>query len=67
MDKLLIATNNRGKMKEMQALLEGLHAELLTPAQAGIDLHVTEDGRRTPKTPGRRPWRSPPQRPHLPG
>lgn len=42
--KLLIATNNQGKVEEMQALLTGLNAELVTPAQAGIDLHVTEDG-----------------------
>ena len=43
MKKLLIATNNRGKMQEMQALLAGLHAELVTPADVGIDLNVTED------------------------
>jgi XTP/dITP diphosphohydrolase len=42
--KLLIATNNRGKMEEMRALLAGLRVELITPAQAGVDLHVTEDG-----------------------
>ncbi len=42
--KLLIATNNQGKMEEMQALLSGLNLELLTPEQLGMDLHVTEDG-----------------------
>ncbi len=45
MNKLLIATNNAGKMKEMQALLAGLQAELVTPADVGIDLNVTEDGK----------------------
>jgi XTP/dITP diphosphohydrolase len=45
MSQLLIATNNQGKMAEIRALLEGLPVELLTPAQAGLDLHVTEDGR----------------------
>jgi XTP/dITP diphosphohydrolase len=44
-NKLLIATNNPGKMQEMQALLAGLNAELITPEQAGLDLHVTEDGK----------------------
>lgn len=44
MNQLLIATNNPGKMDEMHALLRGLHAELVTPEQVGIDLHVTEDG-----------------------
>ncbi len=43
--KLLIATNNNSKMEEMRALLSGLRAELVTPAQIGTDLHVTEDGR----------------------
>jgi XTP/dITP diphosphohydrolase len=45
MNQLLIATNNPGKMEEMHALLVGLRAELVTPDQAGIDLHVTEDGK----------------------
>src|SRR5512144_3181499 len=42
--KLLIATNNKGKMEEVQALLSGLNVELLTPEQVGVDLRVTEDG-----------------------
>jgi XTP/dITP diphosphohydrolase len=45
MQRLLIATNNEGKMAEMQALLTGLPVELVTPSQQGIDLEVTEDGR----------------------
>ena len=45
MNKLLIATNNPGKMEEMHALLAGLRAELVTPDQAGIDLRVIEDGK----------------------
>jgi len=44
MRMLLIATNNRGKMKEIQALLEGLELELVTPGQIGIELEVAEDG-----------------------
>jgi XTP/dITP diphosphohydrolase len=45
MNRLLIATNNPGKMHEMQALLAGLHAKLVTPADIGLDLNVTEDGK----------------------
>ncbi len=45
MNQLLIATNNAGKMQEMQALLDGLHAELVTPEDVGVDLNVTEDGK----------------------
>ncbi len=44
MNRLLIATNNPGKTQEMQALLSGLAAELVTPAQLGLSLHVIEDG-----------------------
>ncbi|HTP02550.1 MAG TPA: RdgB/HAM1 family non-canonical purine NTP pyrophosphatase [Anaerolineales bacterium] len=45
MQSLLIATNNKGKMAEMQALLAGLSAGLVTPAQCGIELEVNEDGK----------------------
>jgi XTP/dITP diphosphohydrolase len=41
---LLIATNNRGKIEELQALLKGTGVELITPAQMGLDLDVVEDG-----------------------
>jgi XTP/dITP diphosphohydrolase len=44
MSKLLLATNNRGKVKEIQALLEGDAFELVTPDQLGVQLHVDEDG-----------------------
>jgi XTP/dITP diphosphohydrolase len=45
MKKLLIATNNKGKTEEICALLAGLRAELVTPSDLGLDLHVIEDGR----------------------
>lgn len=41
---LLIATNNKGKVAEIKALLAGLGLELLTPADLGIRLEVVEDG-----------------------
>jgi XTP/dITP diphosphohydrolase len=44
MKQLLIATNNRGKIKELQDLLKDTGIELLTPAQIDLDLDVVEDG-----------------------
>jgi XTP/dITP diphosphohydrolase len=41
---LLIATNNKGKVKELQDLLKDAGIELVTPAQIGLDLDVIEDG-----------------------
>jgi XTP/dITP diphosphohydrolase len=45
MMKLLIATNNLGKMVEIQALLGDRNMELFTPAQLGIDIDIREDGK----------------------
>jgi XTP/dITP diphosphohydrolase len=44
MQKLLIATGNPGKVKELQVLLEELNVQLLTPKDIGLDLDVVEDG-----------------------
>ena len=44
MIRLLIATENVGKIREMQALLTGLDMELVSPKSIGIDLKVVEDG-----------------------
>jgi XTP/dITP diphosphohydrolase len=41
---LLIATNNQGKVKELQNLLNNAGIELITPAQINLDLDVIEDG-----------------------
>ena len=35
MHKLLIATNNQGKIKELHKLLQGMDIELVTPSQLG--------------------------------
>ena len=43
--RLLLATNNPGKVAEMRAILDGLGLTLLTPADAGLQLEVVEDGR----------------------
>ena len=42
--KLLIASNNEGKVREMRALLSGRFEEILSMKQAGIELEVEEDG-----------------------
>jgi XTP/dITP diphosphohydrolase len=44
MKKLLIATNNQGKIKELHELLDDSEIDLITPAQIGLDLDVLEDG-----------------------
>jgi len=46
MGKLLIATNNPGKLREYEELLadEGLPLQLTFPGQEGIDLDVVESG-----------------------
>jgi len=43
--KLLIATNNQGKTREIQAILQDLDLELVTPSDIGLELEVEEDGR----------------------
>ena len=44
MNKLLIATNNKGKVKELQELLKDTGIELVTPAEIDLQLDVVEDG-----------------------
>jgi XTP/dITP diphosphohydrolase len=44
-NKLLIATNNKGKVKELQDLLKDTGIDLLTPAQINLTLDVIEDGK----------------------
>jgi XTP/dITP diphosphohydrolase len=44
MKKLLIATNNQGKIQEFKALLKGIPYELVTPGQIGLKLDVAETG-----------------------
>jgi len=44
MHKLLLATNNKGKVAEIKALLSGVGLSLLTPAELGLVLEVPEDG-----------------------
>jgi XTP/dITP diphosphohydrolase len=41
---LLIATNNKGKIRELHELLDDTGIELVTPSQIDLDLDVIEDG-----------------------
>ncbi len=45
MSILLLASNNQGKLVEIQALLQNMGFELLTPDMLGIKMQVEEDGR----------------------
>ncbi len=44
MKKLLIASNNKGKVQEIQELLKAMEIELVTPAEINLNLDVVEDG-----------------------
>ena len=44
MTRIIFATGNQEKMKEIKAILQGLDAELLSLKEAGIDVDVKEDG-----------------------
>jgi XTP/dITP diphosphohydrolase len=44
MKKILIATNNKGKVKELQDLLKDAGLELVMPADIKLNLEVEEDG-----------------------
>ena len=42
--KVIFATSNEGKMKEVRAILEDLGMEVLSMKEAGIHVDVVEDG-----------------------
>jgi len=44
MSKILLASNNKGKLDEILALLADLDIELVTPAGLGLNMEVAEDG-----------------------
>ena len=44
MSKLLIASNNKGKLKEMRLLLQSLDSQLVSPEELGLELEVEESG-----------------------
>jgi XTP/dITP diphosphohydrolase len=44
MPRLLLATNNAGKVAEYDVLLEGCGWEIVTPSDLGIDIEIEETG-----------------------
>ena len=42
--KVIFATSNEGKMKEVRSILEDLEVEVLSMKEAGIQVEVVEDG-----------------------
>lgn len=44
MNKIIFATSNEGKMKEVRSILEDLGMEVLSMKEAGISVEVVEDG-----------------------
>lgn len=44
MKKIIFATQNQGKIKEIRKILEDLPVEVLTMTEAGIDLDIEETG-----------------------
>lgn len=42
--KIIFATGNAGKMREVRMILEDLQAEVLSMKEAGIDIPIEEDG-----------------------
>ncbi|MGD0751117.1 MAG: RdgB/HAM1 family non-canonical purine NTP pyrophosphatase [Anaerolineales bacterium] len=44
MNRLLLATNNKGKVAEIKALLDRTGLTLITPADIGLAIEVAEDG-----------------------
>jgi XTP/dITP diphosphohydrolase len=45
MARLLVATNNPGKIREYEELLDGLPVQIVLPAQVGLALEVDESGK----------------------
>ena len=45
MKKLIIATGNAGKVREIKSIFTGLYDEVLSMKEAGIDADVEEDGK----------------------
>ena len=42
--RLLLATNNKAKVREYRILLEGIPYEMVTPAELGTAIDVDESG-----------------------
>ena len=45
MNKIIFATSNEGKMREVRAILEDTGMEILSMKEAGISVNIVEDGK----------------------
>lgn len=45
MKKIIFATGNQGKMKEIRSILSDLGVEILSMKEAGIEVEIVEDGK----------------------
>ncbi|MFN3491112.1 MAG: RdgB/HAM1 family non-canonical purine NTP pyrophosphatase [Anaerolineales bacterium] len=54
MNKLLIATNNKGKVIELQEILRRLNIQLVTPKDINLVLDVIEDGQNYQENAGKK-------------
>ena len=45
MDKLIFATGNMNKLREIKQILAGLDYEILSMKEAGVDIDIVEDGK----------------------
>ena len=42
--KIIFATGNEGKMREVREILQDMDADILSMKEAGIDIDIVEDG-----------------------
>ncbi|MBQ9091840.1 MAG: non-canonical purine NTP pyrophosphatase, partial [Anaerotignum sp.] len=45
METIIFATKNKGKIKEINEILAGMDVNVISMAEAGIDIDVVEDGK----------------------
>lgn len=45
MNKIIFATSNAGKLKEIREILKDLNVEILSMKEAGIDVDIVENGK----------------------
>lgn len=48
--KIVFATSNAGKMREIREILKDLGAEILSMKEAGVDIDIVEDGEHSRQT-----------------
>lgn len=54
--KIIFATGNAGKMREIRAILSDLGLPVLSMKEAGVDVDIVEDGKHLLKMQRSRQW-----------